>query len=156
MEWTEPPPASDYEQEAGKFVREVEDQCIPCDETDMLKAKLKFGVKCWICDDRWFNDRKQLVDHIEGSGQGGKAHLKFRRRWMEAGQMGPVDWLEFLKQEKEKPEKTRDNAPSTAAASSTMNFTLQIDFDAVLFDEYGRYYIGDHCQASDATSPWQS
>ena len=71
----------------------------------MLKAKPKgpkFGAKCWMCDDRWFNDRKQLVNHIEGSGQGSKAHLKYRRRWVEAGQMERDDWLDFLKEQKEK------------------------------------------------------
>ena len=117
-------PKAYYEQEAGPFVREVEDVL-------MESPNLKFGCKCWMCDDRWFNNRKQLVDHIEGSGQGGKAHMKYRRRWVAAGQMCPLDWADFLKQEKEKEEQTGYNASCTVAAPSTMSVALQSDFDAV-------------------------
>ena len=106
------PPAAYYEQPSTPLVREVEDQLIPCDGVDTPNAKPKKGVKCWICNDRWLNDHKQLVDHIEGAGEGSKSHLKYRRRWMEEGQPQRADWLQFLKEENK--EKTDDNAPSTA------------------------------------------
>ena len=117
------PPKAYYEQEAGELVREVEDRCIPCDtDMPMENGKPKFRALCWMCDDRWFNDRKQLVDHIEGSGRGGKAHMKYRRRWVAAGQMERDDWLEFFKKEDEKEKEKTDH---------TMNVALQSDFGAV-------------------------
>ena len=87
-----------YEEETGELVREVEDQAA------VTYVKEKGGSArrylCWICGNRPFNARKQLVDHIEGAGGGGKSHLKIRKRWIEKGQPMREDWLAILEQEK--------------------------------------------------------
>ena len=93
-------PKDNYIQEENPLVREVEDQCIPCYGSDMFNAKAK-GATCWIRDGRWFNDHKQLVEHIQGSGHGSKKHLKYRRRWEEAGKPHRDDWLQILKEAKD-------------------------------------------------------
>ena len=71
--------AVNAELEDGELVREVEDQsaehCEPCQPRTGQ-------YKCWMCGDRPFNARHQLVDHIEGAGTGGKSHLKMRKRWI--------------------------------------------------------------------------
>ena len=83
-----------------ELLREVEDQeaeqCEPCEPGKQQQRR----YLCWICDNRPFNARHQLVDHIEGAGVGGKSHLKMRKRWIDAGQLPRQDWLEFLEQEK--------------------------------------------------------
>ena len=84
------------ESEIEGLVHEVEDQlsdtCGPCDDRPGSKGRWL----CWICGNRPFNARHQLVDHIEGAGGGGKSHLKMRKRWIEAGQPMREDWLEIL------------------------------------------------------------
>ena len=71
-------PIVHYEREIGELVREVEDQlCMTC-EREVGQSDRRY--LCWICGDRPFNARHQLVDHIEGAGGGGKSHLKIRKR----------------------------------------------------------------------------
>ena len=81
----------------GELIREVEDQwvmdqdtCVTCD------GQAKRLHLCWICGNRPFNARHQLVDHIEGDGRGGKKHMKMRKRWIEAGQPIREEWLDIL------------------------------------------------------------
>ena len=83
-----------YEREAGELVREVEDQSAMTYEKEVGQSNRRY--LCWICGDRPFNARHQLVDHIEGAGGGGKSHLKIRKRWIEAGQPMREDWLQIL------------------------------------------------------------
>ena len=87
-----------YEREIGELVREVEDQSATTYEREVGQSDRRY--LCWICGDRPFNARHQLVDHIEGAGGGGKAHLKMRKRWIEAGQPMREDWLEILEDAK--------------------------------------------------------
>ena len=87
-----------YEREIGELVREVEDQSAMTYEKEVGQSDRRY--KCWICGDRPFNARHQLVDHIEGVGGGGKSHLKMRKRWIEAGQPLREDWLEILENAK--------------------------------------------------------
>ena len=109
--------AMNYERQVAELVREVEDQsaeqCEPC-ETGTR------SYLCWICGDRRFNARQQLVDHIVGSAGkvGGKDHNKIRQQWIEAGQPMRKVWLELL-------EKTKNdgNTATTDAASSNTNVT---------------------------------
>ena len=83
-----------YEREARELVREVEDQSAMTYEREVGQSDRRY--LCWICGDRPFNARHQLVDHIEGAGGGGKSHLKMRKRWIEAGQPMREDWLQIL------------------------------------------------------------
>ena len=84
--------------ERGALVREVEGQSAMTYEKEVGKSNRRY--LCWICGDRPFNARHQLVDHIEGAGGGGKAHLKMRKRWIDAGQPMREDWLEILEDAK--------------------------------------------------------
>ena len=85
-----------YEREIGELVREVEDQSAVTYEKEVGNKARRY--LCWICGDRPFNARHQLVDHIEGAGGGGKSHLKMRKRWIENGQPMREDWLATLEQ----------------------------------------------------------
>ena len=109
--------AVNHEREIGELLREVEDQseelCEPCEP-----EKGKPQWHCWICGNRPFNARHQLVDHIEGAGVGGKSHLKMRKRWIESGQLMRVAWLAFLEKAN-----TIGNITSTDAASSNTTVT---------------------------------
>ena len=96
-------------EDQSPLVQEVEDQWADEQQTGQSTAR------CWICGDRPFNAHHQLVDHIEGKGDGGKDHLKWRRRWLEEGQPMREDWLEIL----EKAKTADNNGPVTDAASST-------------------------------------
>ena len=87
-----------YEREIGELVREVEDQ--PTTNQDQEDGQATRRYLCWICGERPFNARNQLVAHIEGDGGGGKSHLKMRKRWIEAGRPEREDWLEMLEQQK--------------------------------------------------------
>ena len=86
-----------YEREIRELVREVEDQSAMTYERESGQSDRRY--LCWICGDRPFNARHQLVDHIEGAGGGGKSHLKMRKRWMEAGQPLRDAWLEKLEED---------------------------------------------------------
>ena len=90
----------------GDLFQEVADQAAPSFQKDTGR------FLCWMCGDRPFNARHQLVDHIEGAGAGGKSHLIMRKRWIENGQMMREDWLDFL-------EKTKTDGKKTATPSST-------------------------------------
>ena len=59
---------ANYEREIGELVREVEDQSAMTYEKGVGESNRRY--KCWICKDRPFNARHQLVDHIEGAGRG--------------------------------------------------------------------------------------
>ena len=116
-----------YEREIGELVREVEDQsCMTC-EREVGQSDRRY--LCWICGDRPFNARHQLVDHIEGAGRGGKAHLKMRKRWIEAGQPMREDWLEILEEAKaggdisftEAPSSTRNGTHADAQAEQELD-----------------------------------
>ena len=117
----------------GELVREVEDQSTNNYEGRALVSEVEGQSAmtyekevgqwnrrylCWICGDRPFNARHQLVDHIEGAGGGGKSHLKMRKRWIEAGQQMREDWLEILENAK-----TEGNICCSEASSSTRNDT---------------------------------
>ena len=105
-----------YEREIGELVREVEDQSAMTYEKGVGKSNRRY--LCWICGDRPFNARHQLVDHIEGAGGGGKSHLKIRKRWIEAGQPMREDWLQILENAK-----TEGSICFSEAPSSTRNDT---------------------------------
>ena len=93
----EQPPVN-YEREIGELVREVEEQSAMSASEEVGQSNRRY--RCWICNDRPFNSRHQLVDHIEGAGGGGKSHLKMRKRWIEAGQPMREDWLGILEEAK--------------------------------------------------------
>ena len=61
---------NNYEREIGALVREVEGQSAMTYEKEVGQSNRRY--LCWICGDRPFNARHQLVDHIEGAGGGGK------------------------------------------------------------------------------------
>ena len=110
---------NNYEREIGALVREVEGQSAMTYEKGVGKSNRRY--LCWICGDRPFNARHQLVDHIEGAGGGGKSHLKMRKRWIEAGQPMREDWLQIL--ENAKTEGNMGNICCSEAPSSTRNDT---------------------------------
>eukprot|EP00928_Gymnodinium_smaydae_P031169 TRINITY_DN22967_c0_g2_i1.p1 TRINITY_DN22967_c0_g2~~TRINITY_DN22967_c0_g2_i1.p1 ORF type:complete len:617 (-),score=133.89 TRINITY_DN22967_c0_g2_i1:274-2124(-) len=85
--------AVDYDAKVSELVREVDEQSIP--DVGGSEGQPRQYL-CWICGDRAFNARHQLVDHIEGAGGGGKSHLKMRRRWLDAGQPPRDVWMESL------------------------------------------------------------
>ena len=58
------------------------------------------------------------------------------------------DWLEFLKEEKNR-ERTDDNAPSTAAASSAINIELQSGFNPL---QTPSWPTQDEEEAAEATT----
>ena len=107
---------NNYEREIGALVREVEGQSAMTYEKEVGQSNRRY--LCWICGDRPFNARHQLVDHIEGAGGGGKSHLKMRKRWIEAGQPLREDWLEILENAK-----TEGDISFSEAPSSTRNDT---------------------------------
>ena len=102
---------ANYEREIGELVREVEDQSAMTYEKGVGQSNRRY--LCWICGDRPFNARHQLVDHIEGAGGGGKAHLKMRKRWIEAGQPMREDWLEILEDAKREGNITQADTHTT-------------------------------------------
>ena len=106
----------------------------------MFNAKAK-GSTCWICDECWFNDRKQLVEHIEGKGQGGKAHLKFRRWWVAAGQMEPEDWLDYLKEKNEKEKTAKVALQSDLVALETPSLPIYDEQDVAGATIYDACYM---------------
>ena len=63
----------------GELVHEVENQSASA-TSEGETVQLPRRYLCWICGDRPFNARKQLVDHIEGAVGGGKSHSKMRKR----------------------------------------------------------------------------
>ena len=136
-----------YEREIGELVREVEDQSAITGEKDVGPAPRR--RKCWICGDRPFNGRHQLVDHIEGAGGGGKSHLKMRKRWIEANQPLREDWLEMLEKTKMKSD---ESTSFTDATERPSGFTLEPIHDdcsrgvgQVAEWEDGEDQKGDYC-----------
>ena len=81
--------ADNIEDDMNALVREIQDRA--ANETEAV---------CWMCDNHPFNGIIQLRDHIEGAGQGGKSHMKMRKRWLEANQPMREQWLEMLADEK--------------------------------------------------------
>ena len=62
-----------------------------------VQVKLsKMIVTNWMCDNHPCNGIQQLRDHIEGAGEGGKSHMKMRKRWLEANQPLREQWLKML------------------------------------------------------------
>ena len=77
--------------EGGALVSEVEGQSAMTYEKEVGKSNRRY--LCWICGDRPFNARHQLVDHIEGAGGGGKAHLKMQSIGSQpANQCATIGW----------------------------------------------------------------
>ena len=104
------------ERETEDLVGEVENQSTANYEEGTSKSTRRY--LCWICGNRPFNARHQLVDHIDGAGVGGKSHLKMRKRWIESGQLMRVAWLAFLEKTN-----TIGNITSTDAAPSNTTVT---------------------------------
>ena len=92
----------------GELVREIDSQIPDNGDNDMNNlvreiqdvATEEDKPACWICDNHPFNSLIQLRDHIEGSGDGGKSHMKMRKRWLEANQPSREQWLKLLADEK--------------------------------------------------------
>ena len=84
---------------------------------------------CWICGDRPFNARHQLVDHIVGAGEGGKAHMNMRNVWDEADRPNYDDWFQFLKEMKAlgKLKTTKGNFLQFKQANIQTQSVLEVD-----------------------------
>ena len=91
------------------------------DEASAAEACLTIRAlfRCWICKDREFNARHQLIDHILGKGNGGKDHMKMRKKWIAQGQPGCKIWLEMQPANDEKYHLTQTPEMQIKAATSS-------------------------------------